>query len=148
VQIQIGKLCGRTLKVYQVQNKPNLNSIFKSYLGYRDLEGLHNSLNYFERLQKKLFAMIQQFSPPMFFVTFTFPERLRDFFIKALHTLNALRLNLSNKIEDLQFVHIIKLIQIDPMTCVKYYNHRTFCFHKLVTNDHSLFGYISDFFNH
>ncbi len=59
MQIQKGKLCGRTLKVYQVQNKPNLDNIFKSYLGYRDLEGLHNSFDYFERLQKNLFAMIQ-----------------------------------------------------------------------------------------
>jgi hypothetical protein len=52
------KLCGRTLKAYQVQNKPNLNNIFKSYLACHDLEGLCNSPNYFERLLKILFAMI------------------------------------------------------------------------------------------
>ncbi len=67
-----GKLCGRTLKTYQIQDKPNLDNIFKSYLGYHDLEGLCNSFDYFERLQKTLFVMIWQLGPPMFFVTFIY----------------------------------------------------------------------------
>jgi hypothetical protein len=50
VRISKEKLCGRTLKAYQVRDKPNLDNIFKSYLGYRDLGGLRNSPNYFERL--------------------------------------------------------------------------------------------------
>jgi hypothetical protein len=41
--------------------------------------------------------MIRQLGPPTFFVTFTFVERLWDPLIKVLHTLHALRLNLSNK---------------------------------------------------
>ncbi len=28
----------------------NLDNIFKSYLSYRDMKGLHNSFDYFERL--------------------------------------------------------------------------------------------------
>ncbi len=47
-----------TLKAYKMRNKQNLDNIFKSYLHYRDLEGLHNSLDYFERLWKKIFTMI------------------------------------------------------------------------------------------
>jgi hypothetical protein len=31
-QIRKGKLCGRTLKAYQVQNKPNLDNIFQIIL--------------------------------------------------------------------------------------------------------------------
>jgi hypothetical protein len=49
MRIQKGKLCGKTLKAYQIQDKPNLDHVFKSYLGYCDLESLHNSLGYFER---------------------------------------------------------------------------------------------------
>jgi len=45
--------------------------------------------------------MTRQLGPPMFFVTFTFVKRLWEPFIKALHTLHASRLSLSNKIEDL-----------------------------------------------
>ncbi len=35
---------------FQVQDEPNLDNIIKSFLGYHDLEGLCNSLDYFERL--------------------------------------------------------------------------------------------------
>jgi hypothetical protein len=36
----------------------NLDNIFKSYLSYHDMKSLRNSLDYFERLRKNLFAMI------------------------------------------------------------------------------------------
>ncbi len=94
------KLCGKTLKAYHIQYKPNLNNIFKSYLNYCDMEGLCNSLDYFERLPKKLFAMIWQLNLSTLFVTFTLVERLWDPFMKALNTLHASRLNLPNKLED------------------------------------------------
>ncbi len=110
------------------------------------MEGLHDSLYYFERLQKKKIVMIQQFGPPTFYVTFTFVERLWDPLIKTLHTLHASRLNFPNKIKDLQSIHIVELISIDPITCARYYNHGTSFFHKPITKDHSFFGYISDFF--
>jgi hypothetical protein len=59
VQIRKGKLCGRTLKTYQIRNKPNLNNIFKSYLSYYDLEGVHNAPNYLKKCGKNSFAMIR-----------------------------------------------------------------------------------------
>jgi hypothetical protein len=65
------------------------------------MEGLCNSPNYFERLQKNLFAMIWQLSLPTFFVTFTSAKRLWDPLIKYLHTLHASTLNPPNKIKDL-----------------------------------------------
>jgi hypothetical protein len=37
VRIQKGKICEKTLKAFQVQNKPSLHNIFKSYLSYYDL---------------------------------------------------------------------------------------------------------------
>jgi hypothetical protein len=106
VRIRKGKICDRTLKTYQVQNKPNLDNIFKSYLCYHNLESLHNSPHYFERLPKTLFAMVHQLGFPTFIVTFTYTKRLWDFFIKTLHTLHVSRLKLSNKIKNFQLVHI------------------------------------------
>ncbi len=90
--------------------------------------------------------MIWQLGLPTFFATFTFSKGLWDPFIKILHTLHAWRLNdLPNKMEDFWSIHITKLIQIDPITCARYYNHRTSCFLKLIPKDHFLFGYISEF---
>jgi hypothetical protein len=82
VQIRKGKLCGRTLKIYQIYDKLNLNIIFKSYVSYHDLQGLRNSLDYFERLQKKLFVMIQQLGPSTFFLSLL--HLLKDYEIIAL----------------------------------------------------------------
>jgi hypothetical protein len=86
------KLCGRKFLTYQVRDKP--------YLGYCDLESLCNLPDYFERLRKKLFVMIQQLGPPTIIVTFTSAKRLWDPLIKVLHTLHVSKLNLLNKIED------------------------------------------------
>jgi hypothetical protein len=44
--------------------------------------------------------------------------------MKALHTLHVSTLNFPNKIENLQSINIAKLTQIDPITCVKYYDHK------------------------
>jgi hypothetical protein len=48
-----GKLNGRSLEDFEVQDKPNLDKIFKSYLGYYDLEGLHASPYYLKNLKIK-----------------------------------------------------------------------------------------------
>ncbi len=79
------KLCGRTLKAYQVWDKPNLDNIFKSYLSYCDMEGLHNHLIILKGCKK----IYLQLSLPTFFVIFTFAQRLWDPIIKVLHTLHA-----------------------------------------------------------
>ncbi len=67
MQIRKQKLCRKTFKKFQVQDKPHLDNIFKSYLSYRDLQGLPNSHDYFEKLRNFLFIMIRQLSPPTFF---------------------------------------------------------------------------------
>jgi hypothetical protein len=54
--------------------------------------------------------MIRQLGLPTFFITFTSTKRLWDSFIKVLHTLHVSRLNLPNKIEDLQSIHIAEFI--------------------------------------
>jgi hypothetical protein len=81
-----------------------------------------------------------------FFITFTFAKRLWDPFIKALHTLHAKNLNLLNKIENLQSIHITKLICNDPMTCARYYDYKTSCFCTLFNKDPSIFEQVCDFF--
>jgi hypothetical protein len=54
--------------------------------------------------------MIQQLGPPMFFVFFTSIERLWSPLIKFLHTLHVSKLNILNKIKDLQTIYIAELI--------------------------------------
>ncbi len=84
-----GKLSGISLKVSKIQDKPNVDKIFKSYLDYCDLKWLHTSLDYLKDSWKNLFFMIKKFDPSTFFVTFTFLERLWEPSIKTLYTLHA-----------------------------------------------------------
>jgi hypothetical protein len=73
-------------------------------------------------------------------------EKLWDPFVKVLHTLHAPRLSFPNKIENFQDVHITKWIWTSLIKYVKYYDHKTLSFHKLMTKDHSFFGVISNLF--
>jgi hypothetical protein len=113
------------LKASQVRDQPNLYQIFKSYIGYRDLQALRTLPNYLEGLRKNLFAMIKQLGPPTFFVTLTSAENLWEPLIKALHSLHSKRLNMPDNFEDLQPTHIAELICTNPITCARYYDHRT-----------------------
>jgi hypothetical protein len=134
------------LKASQVRDQPNLNQIFKSYIGYCDLQALRTSPYYLEGLRKNLFAMIRQLGPPTFFVTLTSAEKLWEPLIKALHSLHSKRLNMLDNFEDLQPTHIAELICTDPITCARYYDHRTSEFRKLIMKDSTFFGEVQDFF--
>jgi hypothetical protein len=73
----------------------------------------------------------------------SFLHMLKDYDILSLKFyihLQASRLNLPNKIKDLQSVHVIKLKQIDHITCVRYNNHRTFFSLKFITKDNHFLG--------
>jgi hypothetical protein len=65
--------------------------------------------------------MIKQLGFPTFFVIFTYTKRLWDPFIKALHIVDASRLNLPNKIEDLQSFHILELIHVQDIMIIKHF---------------------------
>jgi hypothetical protein len=74
VRIHKGKFLGHQFQARDVINKPNLDVILHSNLGYMDLSGLRTSLDYLSLLRKYVFAMIQQLGPPTFFVTFISAE--------------------------------------------------------------------------
>jgi hypothetical protein len=42
--------------------------------------------------------------------------------------------------------HVTNLIQCDPITCARYYDHCMRFFHTLCMKDSSIFGHLLDFF--
>jgi hypothetical protein len=137
VHIHKRKLNGRSSKAFDVWDKPNLGKISKSYLGYHDFKRLCTSLDYLESLQV-FFVMIKYIGLPTFFIIFTSTKRLWDLVIKTLETLHVKRLNLPNKIENLQSIHVTKFIYNDFITCVRYYDHKKSCFCTLFNKDPSI----------
>jgi hypothetical protein len=60
----------------------------------------------------------------------------------------AKRLILPNDIEALEAAHIVELIRSYPITCTRYYDHRTSAFRELLKNDDTIIGkIINSFFN-
>ncbi len=53
-----------------VSNNVNIYKLSKSNLGYYELTCIRTFAYYLNHLQKDIFAMIKQFGPPTFFVTF------------------------------------------------------------------------------
>ncbi len=97
--------------------------------------------------------MIRQIGLPTFFVTFTSAERLWDPLITTLHTLHAKKLNVPNTIENLQFIHIIKLIHNNPITCARYLIIKHHVFVYYLTKTHLFwtiiwFFFVTKFQNH
>lgn len=72
--------------------------------------------------------MVHQLGPPTFFVTFTSTEHLWVPWIDALHEPNHEPRHMPDKIEELQAIQIVELIHSDPLTCARYYNHRSAAF--------------------
>ncbi len=63
-----------------------------------------------------------------------------------MHTLCAKKLNLLNEIENLQSIHITKLKCNDPITCARYYDHKTSYFRTLFNRNPSIFKQVYEFF--
>jgi hypothetical protein len=113
------------------------------------LEGLHNLLYYLKRLYGRVY--LEWFNSLVlcrtFFATFTFTKRLWDLFVNILQTLYATRLNFQNKIEFFKSIHITKHIQINLITCARYYDHKTSSFCKLMMKYRYSFQFIYKFFS-
>ncbi len=124
IRIRKGKLLHRTLQAKDVMEKPNLDNILKSDIGYMDLSKLRTSPDYLSQLRKNVFAMIRQLGPPTFFVTFTSAESKWPPLLKCLYDLNYKKLALNVSFDKLESKHIVDLIRCDLVTCACYYHHR------------------------
>jgi hypothetical protein len=123
IHIQKGKLLAHQLQAHDVINKLNLDVILHYDLGYMDLLGIHNSLNYLSWLRKNVFAMIWQLGSPTFFVTFISVESKLLNLLKCLYDLNSRKLRFNIPFDKLEPKHVIDLIQCDLITCARYYVH-------------------------
>jgi hypothetical protein len=128
-----------------VKYKANLEKILKSDIRYIDFKNIRISPDYLQQNKKTIFAMIRQFGPPTFFITFTSAEHPWDPLVAMV---SALYRNKKRKkqIDTLENDDIDYLIRKDPVTCTRYYTHRINALRQLICHDEMLFGKISDYF--
>ncbi len=139
---------GHKLQVKDVKQKPNLERILKSDIGYVDFKRIRISPDYIHQLKKNVFAMICQLGPPTFFVTFTSVEQNWDPLLSALEQLHNAH---QSKIEQQQEYETkgdkFNLIKKDPATCARYYRHRIDAMKKLILTEEWFFGNVVDYFS-
>jgi hypothetical protein len=109
-----------------------------------DFSRLCTSLDYLNRLTK--YVMIQQLGPPTFVVMFTSVKSKWFPLLKFLYDLNSKKLGLHTPFNKLKPKHVVDLIQCDPITCARYYDHCMRFFHTLCMKDDSIFEHLLDFF--
>jgi hypothetical protein len=146
VWVYKGKLLGSQLQAHDVINKPNLDVILHSHLGYMDISGLCTPSNYLNRSRKDVFAMNWQLGLPTFFVTFTSVESKWISLLKCLYDLNSKKLGLNIPFDKLKPKHVADFISCDPITCARYYDNHMKSFCTLCMKDSSIFGHILNSF--
>jgi len=131
ISIRKGELKGQKLVAKDVKNKSNLKKLLKSPIAYQFLRSIHTSPDYFENLQKDIFAMIQQLDPSTLFVTFTSAEHLWEPLINALkiQSIDSIT-NKTNKFDD---ECIDTLIKCQLVICSQYYKHRISSLPSVIT---------------
>jgi len=98
-------LLNHVLTTHDVSKIANLDQILKYNLGYHELMPIKTSLDYLHHLRKDVFAMIRQFRPLTFFVTFSTSVNKWSILMKTF-----------KKLHIKQFQHNVKTIFNNSLT--------------------------------
>ena len=138
---------GKNITAADVRNSICTDDIVKKDHGYYIFKQLRNSPAYLETRKKDVFAMIRQLGLPTWFMSLSSADTRWTDLLKMLARLNN-DVNLTDEqIKDLTWEQKIKLIQKDPVTCSRYFDHRVQQFIKLVLKSHhNPLGEVTDYF--
>ena len=92
--------------------------------GYYIFRQLRNSPAYLEMRKKVIFAMIRQLSLPTWFMSLSAADTRWTDLLKMLATLNDGIEYSETELERLTWQEKTKLVQKDPVTCSRYFDHR------------------------
>ncbi|XP_053402924.1 uncharacterized protein LOC123548901 [Mercenaria mercenaria] len=131
----------------QVMNSEYIDNIVRNDEGYYLFKQLRNSPSYLESRKKDVYAMLRQLGMPTWFMSLSSADTRWTDLLKMLATLNY-KVNYSDEqIEGLSWEQKIKLIQSDPVTCSRYFDHRVQEFiNTVLKSEHKPLGEIADYF--
>ena len=116
--------------------------------GYRIFKTIRNSPQYWENQKKEVFAMIRQLGIPTLFISLSAND---------LHW-SELIISLGKLVDNKDYTEAVvndtlswktrsRLVQSDPVTCVRHFDHRVSQFiQKILKNPQSPLGILDDFF--
>ena len=115
---------GKKITAAEARDSNFLEKLVNLDEGYYIFRQLRNSPAYLETRKKDIFAMIRQLSLPTWFISLSAADtRWRDL-LKMLAKLNDDIEYSEKEIEQLTWQEKTKLVQKDPVTCSRYFDHR------------------------
>ena len=116
------KTKGEKYTTGDLKSEDYLNKLWHLDEGFRILKNLSGSLPYFEKCKKALFAMICQLGTPTCLCSFSAAEK-RWTHLKTLGRIVEKKEYTDNEIKQMTWEQKSNLIQKDPVTCARNFEH-------------------------
>ena len=137
---------GQTLTVSDVLNDENLDKMIESDDAFKFLKTVRCSPAFWQQKQKELMAMIRQLGCPTFFLTLSAAETK---WIELLRILKEILDNVklsTEQVLEFQWSERAELIRRDPVTCARYFDHRSKELFKVLRSEVSPLGKLTDYY--
>ena len=115
---------GQKITAAEARDSNYLDKLVNLDEGYYIFRQLRNSPAYLEMRKKDIFAMIRQLSLPTWFMSLSAADTRWTDLLKMLAKLNDGIEYSETELEKLTWQEKTKLVQKDPVTCSRYFDHR------------------------
>ena len=115
---------GQRITAAEARDSNYLDKLVNLDEGYYIFRQLRNSPAYLEMRKKDIFAMIRQLSLPTWFMSLSAADTRWTDLLRMLAKLNDGIEYSEKEIEKLTWQEKTKLVQKDPVTCSRYFDHR------------------------
>ena len=137
----------KTMTAAEARDSICVENMVKKDEGYYIFKQLRNSPAYLETRKKDVFAMIRQLGLPTWFMSLSSADTRWLDLLNMLANLNEEVNYTKEDIDKLTWEQKIKLIQKDPVTCSRYFDHRVRQFlNTFLKSEHKPLGNVTDYF--
>lgn len=141
------KMKGKHYTAGDLKSENYLNKLIHLDEGFRVLKNVRGSPPYFEKCKKDLFAMIRQLGNPTWFCSFSAAETRWSHLLKTLGKIARKKEYSDEEIKQMSWEQKSDLIQKDPVTCARNFEHMVQLFIRDVLKSSIMpIGEITDYF--
>ena len=134
-------------KVRDILDENTFNELTRLDEGYRIFRTIRGSPPYFEQKKRDVFAMIRQLGLPTWFMSLSAADTHWNDLLKCLSTLIDNKKLTDEEVLELDWSQKTRLVQCDPVTCVRYFDHRVHVFiNNILRSPHEPIGKVTDYF--
>ncbi|XP_069110077.1 uncharacterized protein [Argopecten irradians] len=137
---------GKKITASEAQNPEVADKIVSLNEGYYIFRTLRNSPAYLSSRKKDVFAMIRQIGLPTWFMSLSSADTRWTELLKTLAVLSGTPCS-DEQIRNMTWSDKVKLVQKDPVTCSRYFDHRVQVFmNTILKSEHAPIGRVTDTF--